>query len=130
MRTENQDAPLGTLRNPDQERVVQVQARVANPAEFAQIIVARRNGQPVRLGQVARVVDGTVEQENLALYNGERTLLLQVQKRRTKTRLPWSTACRPHSRRCRPNYQPGIDSKKCRTAHAPSAWGGQREANA
>jgi len=80
VRTENQDAPLGTLRNLDQERVVQVQARVANPAEFAQIIVARRNGQPVRLGQVARVVDGTVEQENLALYNGERTLLLQVQK--------------------------------------------------
>ncbi|MGB4062010.1 MAG: efflux RND transporter permease subunit [Burkholderiaceae bacterium] len=80
VRTENQDAPLGTLRNRDQERVVQVQARVANPAEFAQLIVARRNGQPVRLGQVARVVDGTVEQENLALYNGERTLLLQVQK--------------------------------------------------
>jgi len=80
VRTENQDAPLGTLRNRDQERVVQVQARVANPAEFAQIIVARRNGQAVRLGQVARVVDGTVEQENLALYNGERTLLLQVQK--------------------------------------------------
>ena len=80
VRTENQDAPLGTLRNRDQERVVQVQARVANPTEFAQLIVARRNGQPVRLGQVARVVDGTVEQENLALYNGERTLLLQVQK--------------------------------------------------
>ncbi|MEY2683662.1 MAG: hypothetical protein RJA09_806 [Pseudomonadota bacterium] len=80
VRTENQDAPLGTLRNLDQERVVQIQARVANPAEFAQLIVARRNGQPVRLGQVARVVDGTVEQENLALYNGERTLLLQVQK--------------------------------------------------
>ncbi len=80
VRTENQDAPLGTLRNLDQERVVQIQARVANPSEFAQLIVARRNGQPVRLGQVARVVDGTAEQENLALYNGERTLLLQVQK--------------------------------------------------
>jgi len=80
VRSENQEAPLGTLRTQDLERVVQVQARVTNPAEFAQIIVARRNGQPVRLGQVARVVDGTVEQENLALYNGERTLLLQVQK--------------------------------------------------
>ena len=80
IRTENQDAPLGTLRTADQERVVQVQARTANPVDFAQLIVARRNGQPVRLGQVARVVDGSVEQESLALYNGERTLLLQVQK--------------------------------------------------
>jgi HAE1 family hydrophobic/amphiphilic exporter-1 len=34
----------------------------------------------VFLHQVARVVDGTVEQDNLALFNGERTLLLQVQK--------------------------------------------------
>ncbi len=80
VRNENQDAPLGTLRTRDQERVVQVQARMDNPTDFAQVIVARRGGQPVRLGQVAQVVDGTVEQENLALYNGERTLLLQVQK--------------------------------------------------
>ena len=80
VRTENQDAPLGTLRTRDQERVVQVQARMDNPQDFGQIIVARRGGLPVRLSQVARVVDSTVEQENLALYNGERTLLLQVQK--------------------------------------------------
>lgn len=80
VRTENQDAPLGTLRTRDQERVVQLQARMDNPQDFNQIIVARRGGQPVRLGQVANVVDSSVEQENMALYNGERTLLLQVQK--------------------------------------------------
>ena len=80
VRTENQDAPLGTLRTRDQERVVQLQARMDNPQDFNQIIVARRGGQPVRLGQVANVVDSSVEQENLALYNGQRTLLLQVQK--------------------------------------------------
>jgi HAE1 family hydrophobic/amphiphilic exporter-1 len=80
VRTENQDVPLGTLRTQQQERVVQLQARVTNPQDFTDIIVARRSGQPVRLGQVARVVDGTAEQENLALYNGQRTLLLQVQK--------------------------------------------------
>ena len=80
VRTENQDAPLGTLRSLDQERVVQLQARVNNPQDFGQLIVARRGGQPVRLNQVAQVRDSTVEQENLALYNGERTLLLQVQK--------------------------------------------------
>ena len=80
VRTDNQDAPLGTLRTRHQERVVQLQARVDDPQDFGQIIVARRGGQAIRLDQVARVVDGTVEQENLALYNGQRTLLLQVQK--------------------------------------------------
>ncbi|MDP3605650.1 MAG: efflux RND transporter permease subunit, partial [Polaromonas sp.] len=40
----------------------------------------RRGGLPVRLVQVAKVSDGTEEVESLALYNGQRTLLLQVQK--------------------------------------------------
>ncbi|MCK6434570.1 MAG: efflux RND transporter permease subunit, partial [Aquabacterium sp.] len=45
-----------------------------------QVVVARRNGQPVRLGQVAEVVDGPEELESLALYNGQRVLALDVQK--------------------------------------------------
>ncbi|MBY0466739.1 MAG: efflux RND transporter permease subunit, partial [Burkholderiales bacterium] len=80
VRTENQDAPLGTLRTARQEQVVQLQARMDQPNDFGRIIVTRRGGQPVYLSQVAKVVDSTVEQENLALYNGERTLLLQIQK--------------------------------------------------
>src|SRR5690606_28859526 len=44
------------------------------------IIVARRQGAAVRLGQLARVLDGAQEVESLALYNGQRSLLLSVQK--------------------------------------------------
>ncbi len=80
VRSENQDLPVGTLKTPERERVVQMLSRLRNPQDFEQIIVARRNGQPVRLGQVARVSDGEQEVESLALYNGQRTLLLQVQK--------------------------------------------------
>ncbi|HRK39500.1 MAG TPA: efflux RND transporter permease subunit [Burkholderiaceae bacterium] len=80
VRSENQDAPLGSLRTQHQEKVVQLQARMVQPDDFNRIIVTRRGGQPVFLNQVARIVDSTVEQENLALFNGERTLLLQVQK--------------------------------------------------
>ena len=80
VRNENQDLPVGTLKTGDAERVVQVMSRLQNPKDFENIIVARRGGQAVRLGQVARVSDGTQEVESLALYNGQRTLLLQVQK--------------------------------------------------
>ena len=80
VRNENQDLPVGSVRTLEQERVVQVQARMERPQDFSQLIVARRNGQPVRLGQVARVSDGAQEVDSLALYNGQRTLLLQVQK--------------------------------------------------
>jgi HAE1 family hydrophobic/amphiphilic exporter-1 len=80
VRNENQDLPVGTLKTGEAERVVQVLSRLQNPQDFEHIIVARRGGQAVRLGQVARVSDGTQEVESLALYNGQRTLLLQVQK--------------------------------------------------
>ncbi|MDP3373198.1 MAG: efflux RND transporter permease subunit, partial [Hydrogenophaga sp.] len=80
VRNENQDLPVGTLKTAERERVVQVLSRLKNPKDFESIIVARRGGSPVYLSQVARVSDSTEEVESLALYNGQRTLLLQVQK--------------------------------------------------
>ena len=80
LKSENQDLPLGALRTLQNERVVQLDARMERPEDFAKIIVARRGSTPILLGQIAQVVDGPQELENLALYNGERTLLLSVQK--------------------------------------------------
>ena len=80
VRNENQDLPVGALRSFSQERVIQVQARVKRPEDFASIIVAKKGNTPIRLSQVAYVNDGAQEIENMALYNGERTLILTVQK--------------------------------------------------
>ena len=80
VRTENQDLPAGAIRSLTQERVVQIEARMQRPEDFAKIIVARKNGSAIRVGQVARVSDGAQEIDSLALYNGKRTLVLQVQK--------------------------------------------------
>jgi HAE1 family hydrophobic/amphiphilic exporter-1 len=77
---ENQELPVGSVRSLQQDRVVQVQGRIQRPEDFGNIIVARKAGSIVRLSQVARVNDGAQELENLALYNGGRTLLLSVQK--------------------------------------------------
>ncbi|MDO8252405.1 MAG: efflux RND transporter permease subunit, partial [Rhodoferax sp.] len=80
VRNENQDLPVGAIRSQEQERVIQIAARMQRPEDFGQIIVARKNGAPVRIDQLARVADGAQEVESLALYNGQRTLLLNVQK--------------------------------------------------
>ncbi|MFC7518785.1 efflux RND transporter permease subunit [Herbaspirillum sp. GCM10030257] len=80
LRNENQELPTGAIRSVDDEKVVQIQGRVKNPQDFNRIIVARRGGQPVTLSQIATVVDGQEEQESLALYNGKRTLALQILK--------------------------------------------------
>jgi len=80
VRSENQELPLGSIRSLEQERVVQINARLKRPEDFRDIVVARKGGNAVKLWQVADVVDGPQEVESLALYNGQRTVLLSVQK--------------------------------------------------
>ncbi len=80
VRAENQDLPVGAIRSLQQERMVQIESRMKRPEDFGRIIVARKGSTPIYLSQVARVQDGAQELESLALYNGQRTLLLQVQK--------------------------------------------------
>ena len=84
VRSENQDLPAGALRSREAERIVQIEGRVKRPEDLNKLIVARRGGsgslQPVRLSQVAQVVDGPEEVESLALYNGQRMLALEVKK--------------------------------------------------
>ena len=80
VKNENQDLPVGAIRSLAQERTVKIDARMKRPEDFASIIVARKGGVAVTVGQVARIADGAQEIDSLALYNGQRTLLLQVQK--------------------------------------------------
>jgi HAE1 family hydrophobic/amphiphilic exporter-1 len=80
VRSENQDLPVGAIRSLAQERVVKIDARMQRPEDFGNIIVARKGGVPITVRQVARVADGAQEIDSLALYNGQRTLLLSVQK--------------------------------------------------
>ena len=88
VKSENQELPLGSIRSLEQERVVQINARLKRPEDFRDIVVARRGsvggaggtGNAVKLWQVADVVDGPQEIDSLALYNGKRTVLLSVQK--------------------------------------------------
>ena len=80
VKAENQDLPVGAIRSLEQERMVQIDARMQRPQDFGHIIVARKGSTPIRLSQIAQVHDGAEEVESLALYNGQRTLLLSVQK--------------------------------------------------
>ncbi|RFP80067.1 efflux RND transporter permease subunit [Hydrogenophaga borbori] len=106
--SENQDLPVGTLKTGESERVVQVLSRLANPRDFDDIIVARRGGLPIKLGQVARVSDGTQEVESLSLYNGQRTLLLQVQKAQDENTIAVVDGLNAALAAVKPELPPGV----------------------
>ncbi|MGE5826557.1 MAG: efflux RND transporter permease subunit [Bacteroidota bacterium] len=80
LRTENQELPAGTLISPSQEKVVQIKARLDTAEDFRNLIVARRGGRAVTLGQLADVEDGQQDEETAALINGRRALSIDIVK--------------------------------------------------
>ncbi|WP_425066132.1 efflux RND transporter permease subunit [Reyranella sp.] len=80
IRDENQNFPAGNVQRGNDDRVIEVTGRVVEPGDFADLIVARRGQAPVYLRQVANVVDGQQELENVAMLNGERALAIDVVK--------------------------------------------------
>ena len=119
VRSENQDLPAGALRGHETERTVQIIGRVQQPQDLQQIIVARRNGQPVRLGQVASVVDGPEELESLALYNGQRTLALEVQKSQGENTVEVVDGLLRMVEQLRPQLPPGMALEVVRDGSRP-----------
>jgi HAE1 family hydrophobic/amphiphilic exporter-1 len=46
VRNENQDFPVGSIRSREQDRVIQIAARMQRPDDFGRIIITRKNGAP------------------------------------------------------------------------------------
>ncbi len=77
---ENQDVPAGAVTSGGQSQSVQVEGRIETLRAFEDIIVARRGGQPIRLGDVANVTTGLAERDSLAMLNGQDALAIDVLK--------------------------------------------------
>jgi HAE1 family hydrophobic/amphiphilic exporter-1 len=73
LQLQNLAAPVGRVTSDLEERSIRLRGRLERPEEFAQIIIAERNGQVIRLGQVADILDGTEEARSLALYSARGT---------------------------------------------------------
>jgi HAE1 family hydrophobic/amphiphilic exporter-1 len=80
LQRQNLEVPAGRVERGAQEELVRVTGRIVRPEQFAQVIVANRQGSPVRLGDVARVEYGTEEERSLALVDGTRAVSLDVLK--------------------------------------------------
>jgi HAE1 family hydrophobic/amphiphilic exporter-1 len=80
LRTANSNAALGVLDGPQQTLTIQGPPQMMKAADFAELIVAVRDGQPVRLKDVATVEDSYQSTKAYGAYNGERAIVLLVQR--------------------------------------------------
>ncbi|PWC42349.1 efflux RND transporter permease subunit [Azospirillum sp. TSO22-1] len=80
MASANANTPVGTLSGVRQQLVLAANPQLPNAEAFRDLIIAFRNGAPVRMGDVATVLD-SVENTRIAnWYNGTRAITLAVQR--------------------------------------------------
>jgi len=60
--------------------MVEIAARIESPEAFGDLIVAQRAASAIKLGEVARIIDGEQELQSLALLNGRRAISVDVVK--------------------------------------------------
>jgi HAE1 family hydrophobic/amphiphilic exporter-1 len=77
---QNMEVPAGRVENGSREQLVRVTGRITDPRQFEDVIVSTRNGQPVRVRDVANVETGTEEERSLALVNDRRAVSLDILK--------------------------------------------------
>jgi HAE1 family hydrophobic/amphiphilic exporter-1 len=77
---ENQDVPAGRIERGLTQQLVRVTGRIKDPLAFADIVVAVRNSKPIRLGDVATVIDGVEERRSTAEVDGVSAVVLEVLK--------------------------------------------------
>ena len=76
----NVNTPSGTLWGPKQAFTVITQGQVMNAAAYRPLIVAYRNGNPVRLEELGTVLDSVQDTRNFAWLDNTRSIMFSVQR--------------------------------------------------
>jgi HAE1 family hydrophobic/amphiphilic exporter-1 len=76
----NVNLPTGTLYGKHQAFTVQATGQFANAADYRPLIVAYRNGRPVRLEELGRVFDSVQNDKVASWFNNTRAIILSIQR--------------------------------------------------
>ena len=76
----NVNLPTGVLDGKTQSFNIQATGQLYNAAAYRPIIVAYRNGAPVRLDQIGRVIDSVENNKAASWYIDQRSVILAIQR--------------------------------------------------
>ncbi len=76
----NVNLPTGTLDGRHQAFTIQASGQLYNAAAYRPVIIAYRNGSPVRLEELGRVIDSVENDKVAGWFNSTRAVVLAVQR--------------------------------------------------
>ncbi len=80
IREANSNRPAGTLDGAERAYAVKADADLKGAVNFQDVIVAFRDGAPVRLKDIGRAEDSVENDKALSWFNGQRSIILAVQR--------------------------------------------------
>ena len=77
---EQAHTPVGQIDSQHQSLVIETNTEMSNATQFRNLIIATKDNHPIRLGDVARVIDSVENDKQASWYDGERSIVLAVQR--------------------------------------------------
>jgi HAE1 family hydrophobic/amphiphilic exporter-1 len=79
IRAANANTPVGIIRR-EQRSIIRADTQFADAAGFRDLVIASRSGRPVRLGDVARVIDSVEDDQSGSWHDSVSALVVAVQR--------------------------------------------------
>jgi hydrophobic/amphiphilic exporter-1 (mainly G- bacteria), HAE1 family len=105
----NVNLPTGILWGPSRTATVQASGQLQNAKEFGDVIVAYRDGAPVRLKDLGDVVDDIQNNKVASWYQGQRCITLAVQRQPGTNTVQVAGDVLALLDRLRPQFPPSVD---------------------
>ena len=77
---DNVDLPKGTLNSPRQSYIINTNDQLFKPEAYGDLIIAYRNGSPVRVKDVGKAISGPENNLIAAWYNKQRAIIMPIQR--------------------------------------------------
>ncbi len=76
----NVNLPTGILWGTDKAYSVESEGQLTDAAGFGALVIAYRDGAPVRLADLGRVIDSVQDTKQASWFNGQRAIVLAIQR--------------------------------------------------
>jgi HAE1 family hydrophobic/amphiphilic exporter-1 len=76
----NSSTPVGVLTGPKQSVTLTATGAIEHAVDYRDVVVAYRNGAPIKLNQIARVIDSVENTQIATWFNDARAIVLAIQR--------------------------------------------------
>ena len=108
LQQQNADVPGGNVTTNLREQTLRTMGRFTEADQFNDLVIATRNGAPIRVRDIGRAEDGTKEQRSFARLNGVPTVVLEIRRQSGANTVAVIEAARASLDRIRPQLPPGV----------------------